>query len=72
LRDGWRKERSCLFVFTPTYTSPLKGEESMRGNASPSEGEEVAAVRGAQSTRQRGEKMAFMDSSPLRGEVKRG
>jgi len=34
----------CLFIFTPTYTSPLKGEESMGCVGSPLKGEEVAAA----------------------------
>jgi len=29
-----------LFIFTPTYASPLKGEEFVRGAASPLKGEE--------------------------------
>jgi len=43
LRAGY----NCVWMeyFTPTYASPLKGEESVRGIGSPLKGEEVRAAQ---------------------------
>jgi len=59
----------CLFIFTPTYASPLKGEESIRGVGSFLKGEEVPA---APATRGVGSflkgEVAFRVLPPMEGE----